>query len=94
MQLTGFVPFQTFGVDGIDHPLSKRGAFDIQDATVSFIESKTGFKSDGVNFRTSYSSDVTQHAYIRQQIVSSLDYEVPRGSLFMVVRFTEWHPRR
>ncbi|KAM5541592.1 hypothetical protein V8D89_004782 [Ganoderma adspersum] len=60
--------FETFGVDGVDHPLSKRGDFDIQDATVSFIESKTGFKADGVNFRTSFSSDVTQHAYVRQQI--------------------------
>ena len=77
-QPTGFAgPLQTFGVDGVDHLLSKRGDFDIQDATVSFIESKTGFKADGVNFRSSFSSDVTQHAYVRQQIVSPLN--ITRG---------------
>ena len=68
-------------MDGVDHPLSKRGDFDIQDATVSFIESKTGFKSDGVNFRTSYSSDVTQHAYVRQQIMSMPNVRAAWGAV-------------
>ncbi|KAM5541576.1 hypothetical protein V8D89_004766 [Ganoderma adspersum] len=68
VKLRSFQTRATFGVDGVDHPLSKRDNFDIRDATVSFIESKTGFKADGVNFRTSFSSDVTQHAYVRQQI--------------------------
>ena len=71
--MTSFAPLQTFGVDGVDHPLSKRGDFDIRDATMSFIQSKTGFKADGVNFRTTFSSDITQHAYARQQIVSILN---------------------
>ena len=70
--MTSLASLQTFSVDGVDHPLSKRGDFDIRDATMSFIQSKTGFKADGVNFRTSFSSDIAQHAYVRQQIVSTL----------------------
>ena len=46
---------------------------------MSFIESKTGFRSDSVNFRTSYSGDVVQHAYVRQQIVSLLDISAAWG---------------
>ncbi|TBU38083.1 Fungalysin metallopeptidase-domain-containing protein [Dichomitus squalens] len=60
--------FETFGVEGVDHPLSKRADFDIKDATVSFIQSKTGVKSDNVHFRTSFSNDVAHHAYVRQRI--------------------------
>ena len=56
-------------MEGVDHPLSKRDGFNLKDATVSFIESKTGVKSDNVHFRTSFSNDVAQHAYVRQQIV-------------------------
>ena len=48
---------------------------------MSFIESKTGFKSDGVNFRTSYSSDVTQHAYVRQQIMSMPNVRAAWGAV-------------
>ena len=60
---------QTFGVHGIDHPLSARAEFDLKDATVSFFQSRLGVDPETVGFRTSGSNDVTQHAFVRQQIV-------------------------
>ncbi|TBU26937.1 Fungalysin metallopeptidase-domain-containing protein [Dichomitus squalens] len=60
--------FETFGVNGIDHPLSARDEFDLKDATVSFIQSRLNIDADSISFRTGFSSDVAQHAFIRQQI--------------------------
>ena len=56
-------------MDGIDHPLSARAEFDLEDAAVSFIQSRMNVNADSIGFRTGFSSDVAQHAYLRQQIV-------------------------
>nr|VWO94078.1 Extracellular metalloproteinase 1 (EC (Fungalysin MEP1) [Ganoderma boninense] len=58
--------FETFGVDGIDHPLSARAEFSLEDAAVSFVQSKLNLTSDSAAYRTGYSNDVVQHAYINQ----------------------------
>ena len=67
-----FVDLQTFGVDGVDHPLAARAEFDLKDATVSFIESRLNVKPETVGFRSGFASDVGQHAFVRQEIVSFL----------------------
>ncbi|RDX50703.1 hypothetical protein OH76DRAFT_1348486 [Lentinus brumalis] len=59
---------ETFGVNGVDHPLSARGEFDLKDATVSFVQSRLNVQPDTIAFRTGFSSDITQHAFVRQQI--------------------------
>ena len=58
-----------FGVDGIDHPLSARAEFSLEDAAMSFVRSKLNITSDVAAFRTGYSNDIVQHAYIHQNIV-------------------------
>ncbi|KAM5541103.1 hypothetical protein V8D89_005236 [Ganoderma adspersum] len=60
--------FETFGVDGIDHPLSARAEFSMEDAAVSFVQSRLNVTSDALAYRTGYSNDAVQHAYIQQQI--------------------------
>ena len=60
---------QTFGVDGVDHPLSARAEFSLEDAAVSFVQSQLNVTSDAVAYRTGYANGVAQHAYIYQQIV-------------------------
>ncbi|KAI0266683.1 Fungalysin metallopeptidase-domain-containing protein [Gloeopeniophorella convolvens] len=61
--------FETFGVEGVDHPLSRRdGPFDIKDASVSFLTSKLGVSKDSVNFRISAEAQASRHAFLRQQI--------------------------
>ncbi|PIL32531.1 hypothetical protein GSI_05234 [Ganoderma sinense ZZ0214-1] len=60
--------FETFDVNGIDHPLSDRPEFSLEDAAVSFVQSRLNITSDAVAFRTGYANDVIQHAYIHQQI--------------------------
>ncbi|KAJ8481442.1 hypothetical protein ONZ51_g5966 [Trametes cubensis] len=59
---------ETFGVGGIDHPLSTRDEFDVKEATVSFIQSRLNVHPDTVAFRTSFANDVAQHAFVKQQI--------------------------
>ncbi|KAI0739678.1 Fungalysin metallopeptidase-domain-containing protein [Daedaleopsis nitida] len=60
--------FETFGVEGIDHPLAARDEFDLKDATVSFIQSHLNIDPDTIQFRTGFDSEVGQHAFLRQQI--------------------------
>ncbi|PIL32515.1 hypothetical protein GSI_05218 [Ganoderma sinense ZZ0214-1] len=60
--------FQTFGIDGIDHPLSARAEFSLEEAAVSFVQSKLNVTPNAAAYRTGYSNDVAQHAYIHQQI--------------------------
>lgn len=50
----------------------------MKDATVSFIQSRLNIHPDTVGFRTGFSSDVTQHAFVRQQIVSNSRCRVDR----------------
>ena len=87
--------FQTFGVDGIDHPLSARAEFSLEDAAVSFVQSRLNVTSDVVAYRTGYANDVAQHAYIHQQIVRHRRYlwhlqDMPSYARF----FAEWHSDR
>ncbi|KAI0291811.1 Fungalysin metallopeptidase-domain-containing protein [Multifurca ochricompacta] len=60
--------FEGYGVDGLDHPLARRGGFDIKTASVSFLASKLGISQDGVKFRTSAEAQTAQHAFLQQQI--------------------------
>nr|VWO99013.1 Extracellular metalloproteinase 4 (EC (Fungalysin MEP4) [Ganoderma boninense] len=60
--------FETFDVDGIEHPVSARGEFSLEDAAVSFVQSRLNITSAAAAFRTGYANDVVQHAYIHQQI--------------------------
>ncbi|KAI0667554.1 Fungalysin metallopeptidase-domain-containing protein [Trametes maxima] len=60
--------FETFGVDGIDHPISARDDFDVKDATVAFIQSRLNVQPKDITFRTSSSNDVAHHAFATQQI--------------------------
>ncbi|KAL1947182.1 hypothetical protein VTO73DRAFT_14143 [Trametes versicolor] len=60
--------FETFGVEGIAHPLSARDEFDVKAATVSFIQSRLNVHPDTVSFRTSFENDVAHHAYVEQQV--------------------------
>ncbi|OJT07219.1 Extracellular metalloproteinase 5, partial [Trametes pubescens] len=60
--------FETFGVEGIAHPLSARDEFDVKEATVSFIQSRLNVHPDTVSFRTSFENDVAHHAFVEQQV--------------------------
>ncbi|KAI9442787.1 hypothetical protein BJY52DRAFT_1420949, partial [Lactarius psammicola] len=58
-----------FGVEGLDHPLARRaGNFDIKTASVSFLASKLGIQQNDIQFRTSAKAEVSQHAFLKQQI--------------------------
>ncbi|KAH9477322.1 Extracellular metalloproteinase mep [Psilocybe cubensis] len=58
--------FETFAA-GIDHPLSKRGGpFSLKDASVAFAGSKLSKGAGSVSFRTGFSGDVAQHAFLTQ----------------------------
>ena len=56
-------------MDGIDHPLSARAEFDLEDATVSFVQSRLQVDPATVGVRKTFTNDVTQHAFVNQQIV-------------------------
>ncbi|KAI0641703.1 Fungalysin metallopeptidase-domain-containing protein [Trametes meyenii] len=60
--------FETFGVDGIDHPVSTRADFDVKDAAVSFIQSRLNVPPETVVVKASSSNDVAHHAFVNQQI--------------------------
>ncbi|KAI9453871.1 hypothetical protein BJY52DRAFT_1213963 [Lactarius psammicola] len=61
--------FEGFGVEGLDHPLARRaGNFDIKTASVSFLASKLGIQQNDIQFRTSAKAEVSQHAFLKQQI--------------------------
>ncbi|KAI0641704.1 Fungalysin metallopeptidase-domain-containing protein [Trametes meyenii] len=60
--------FETFGVDGIDHPISARDDFDVKDAAVSFIQSRLNLQPEDIKFTTSSSNDIAHHAFVTQQI--------------------------
>ncbi|KAI9434881.1 Fungalysin metallopeptidase-domain-containing protein [Lactarius indigo] len=61
--------FEGFGVEGLDHPLTRRtGNFDIKAASVSFLASKLGVHQNDIHFRTSTKTEVAQHAFLKQQI--------------------------
>ncbi|KAJ7318948.1 Fungalysin metallopeptidase-domain-containing protein [Mycena albidolilacea] len=57
--------FQTFEV-GVDHPLSRRDG-SLADAASAFVQTQLQVNSSAVKYKSGYSSDITQHAYIKQQ---------------------------
>lgn len=67
-----FLISQTFGVEGIAHPLSARDEFVVKDATVSFVQSRLNVHPDTVGFRTSFENDVAHHAFVKQQVVRDI----------------------
>ncbi|KZV62018.1 hypothetical protein PENSPDRAFT_642738 [Peniophora sp. CONT] len=70
LQIESFAPasqFETYGIDGVDHPLAKRDDFDLQSAAKAFVVSKLDVSADDVHYNTGYSADVTHHAFIKQQ---------------------------
>ncbi|KAF7342123.1 Extracellular metalloproteinase [Mycena venus] len=57
--------FQTFDA-GVDHPLSRRDG-SLADAASAFVETQLKVDSKTVKFKSGYSSDIAQYAYIKQQ---------------------------
>lgn len=80
-------------MDGVDHPLAARDEFNVEDATVSFIQSRLNLNSDAVGFRTSAATDVGQHAFVRQQIVNSFISTLCCRIAYRDTRRAEWYTR-
>ncbi|KAH8107793.1 Fungalysin metallopeptidase-domain-containing protein [Cristinia sonorae] len=59
--------FETFG-PGLDVKLSKRADQDLEGAAISFVQSRLGVSADAISFKSGFASDVTKHAFVRQQI--------------------------
>ncbi|KAI0308649.1 hypothetical protein OF83DRAFT_200250, partial [Amylostereum chailletii] len=59
--------FETFGTDGLDHPLAKRDDFDLTSAATAFVASKLGVDSDAVAFTSGFAGDASKHAFVKQQ---------------------------
>ncbi|KAJ7900606.1 Fungalysin metallopeptidase-domain-containing protein [Mycena olivaceomarginata] len=57
--------FQTFE-GGLEHPLSRRDG-SLADAASAFVETQLKVDSKTVKFKSGYSSDIAQYAYIKQQ---------------------------
>jgi extracellular elastinolytic metalloproteinase len=58
---------QTFG-GGVDHPLARRDG-SLADAASAFIQNQLKVDLSSVKFKSGYSSDIVQYAYIKQQHV-------------------------
>jgi extracellular elastinolytic metalloproteinase len=60
---------QTFGTEGLAHPLARRDGFDLESAATAFVQSKLGVDSDAVNIQSSFVNNVAKHAFVKQQSV-------------------------
>ncbi|KAG8743261.1 hypothetical protein FRC10_012305 [Ceratobasidium sp. 414] len=62
--------FETYGVNGVDHPLTKRGIKNANStaAAKSFLESKLGISVDALAHKSGSNSDVAEHEYFHQQL--------------------------
>ncbi|KAG8689379.1 hypothetical protein FRC11_002881 [Ceratobasidium sp. 423] len=61
--------FETYGVDGVVHPLAKRGLPSTnEEAAKAFLEEKLGVKSDALTRKSGHSSDVFANEYFKQKI--------------------------
>ncbi|KAF9008256.1 Fungalysin metallopeptidase-domain-containing protein [Cyathus striatus] len=58
--------YETFGVDGLDHPLSKRADPSIEESTLAFLESYLNIDASDVKYKSGYSGEVTKQAYVKQ----------------------------
>ncbi|CAE6473878.1 unnamed protein product [Rhizoctonia solani] len=60
--------FETYGVSGIEHPLSKRAVRpSSSEAAKSFLESETGLHPDEIVYRTGHSGHDISNEYFHQQ---------------------------
>ncbi|KAI0042801.1 hypothetical protein FA95DRAFT_1499587 [Auriscalpium vulgare] len=59
--------YETFGTEGLDHPLAKRDGFDLKGAAISFVGSKLSVGEEGLHFRSSFEGETTKNAWVRQQ---------------------------
>ncbi|KAF8970318.1 Fungalysin metallopeptidase-domain-containing protein [Flammula alnicola] len=57
--------FETFEA-GIDHPHSKRSDISLEDAAVAFVESHLSLDKGALTYKSGYSGEVAQHAYLKQ----------------------------
>lgn len=56
---------KTFGT-GIDHPHSKRAEFTLKDAAIAFVGSRLSLDASALTFKSGFSGEAAQHAYIKQ----------------------------
>ncbi|KAG8738370.1 hypothetical protein FRC10_006946 [Ceratobasidium sp. 414] len=73
VKLTSYHPpttYETYGVQGVDHPLAKRGIKGASrvDAAKSFLESKLGVAADALSPKPGHASDDASFQYFRQSI--------------------------
>ncbi|KAF8721175.1 Fungalysin metallopeptidase (M36), partial [Rhizoctonia solani] len=68
--------FETYGVTGVDHPLSKRALkASSSEAAKSFLESKTEIHPSEITHRTSHSSGNISNEFFNQEIVGENDHQ-------------------
>ncbi|CAE7145099.1 unnamed protein product [Rhizoctonia solani] len=61
--------FETYGVDGVVHPLAKRGLpSTTEEAAKAFLEEKLGVKPEALARKSGHSSEVVANEYFRQKI--------------------------
>ncbi|CAE6438006.1 unnamed protein product [Rhizoctonia solani] len=61
--------FETYGVEGVVHPLAKRGLPSTsEEAAKAFLEEKLGVKPDALARKSGHSSEVVANEYFRQKI--------------------------
>lgn len=65
--------FEAYGVEGVDHPLTKRGVTGTsEDAAKAFLGEKLGVNLDSIVQKSAHSSGVVSYQYFRQRIVCVL----------------------
>ncbi|KAI0045234.1 hypothetical protein FA95DRAFT_1495706 [Auriscalpium vulgare] len=70
VELQAFHPestYETFGTEGLDHPLARRDGFDLKGAAISFVGSKLSVEQEAVHFRSSFEGEATKNAWVKQQ---------------------------
>jgi hypothetical protein len=72
---------QAYGVEGVAHPLAKRGVTDASsaEAAKSFLEEKLGIKADALSHKGGHASETASFEYFRQSLVCNLFIEVGWG---------------
>ncbi|KAG9119736.1 hypothetical protein FRC07_005084 [Ceratobasidium sp. 392] len=62
--------FETYGTQGVDHPLTKRGIKDASsvEAAKAFLESKLGAAASAFSHRSGSNSDIAEHQYFQQKL--------------------------
>jgi extracellular elastinolytic metalloproteinase len=68
--------FEAYGTEGVDHPLTKRGIKDAgsTEAAKAFLASKLGVSADAIFHKSGSNSDVAEHEYFHQQLVSTFNF--------------------